>query len=278
MPPERQATRRLCKPCRHSLSLGNDPIDSAEVLIFRALARRLYERGKRRRINPRLIGHSHSQQIFDAAATAGFQLEGYNFWTAPQPAIAPDGSAFHPVIADCLRDGVVFSAVGGAGHNMIGLVRHPIPFDFVLSEQPALPTDHEASVIPEAAIMAAMMQQLQEYLDIITLVRAAASGPVYHFEPPPPLEDSDRVLADVPWSFFQNLTAEVSPAILRYKLWRLATRLVADHCAAIGVVFIEAPAGAVDERGYLKQEFYADAMHVNEAYGALVVEQMRALI
>lgn len=227
---------------------------------------------------PKLIGHSHSQQIFDAAADAGFALEGYNFWVAPQPAIAPDKSGFHPEIAQRLAEGPVFSAVGGTVHNIIGLVRHPEPFDFVLPEQPDLPMDPAATVLPVAAVIAAIMARQQEYLDIIGLVRRTARGRVYHLEPPPPLRDSGKILADVPWMFFENLTSEVSPAPLRYKLWRLATRVVRDYCELHDVGFVAFPHEAADTSGYLRPEYYGDAMHVNRAYGALVLEQIRALI
>lgn len=227
--------------------------------------------------SPRLIGHSHSQQVFAAAAAAGFSLEGYNFWSAPQPAITADRLEFHPEIASCLAEGTVFSMVGGAVHNIMGLVQHPEPFDFVLPADPDLPIDKSATHLPVAAIESAMMRQLQEYLDIIGLVRQVATGRVFHFEPPPPFKDNARLVADVPWAFFPDLTTQVSPPSLRYKFWRLASQLVRDYCMSHDVEFVQIPLSVIDRDGYLRPEYYGDAMHVNQAYGHLVLDQIRAL-
>lgn len=227
---------------------------------------------------PVLIGHSHSESIFAAAKIAGTPLDGFNFWTAPQPALNADRTAFHPDIAERLSRGTVISAVGGAVHNIIGLVRHPVAFDFILPERPDLPLEHEAMLIPYATIQALVAHHLQEYLEIIGLVRAASCNAVFHIEAPPPLANGDRVLGDVPWMFFPDLTREVSPASLRYKLWRVASALTAQYCSERGIAVIPHPPGSVDEHGFLKQEYYADAMHVNTAYGALVLAQVEARI
>jgi hypothetical protein len=227
---------------------------------------------------PALIGHSHSQAIFDAAARDGVRLRGFNFWTAPQPALDPTRTAFHPEIEQVLSQGVVFSAVGGAVHNILSLVAHPRPFDFVLPERPDLPIGEGAEVLPFAAVRDAIAAPLQEYLDIIALVRRTATGRVFHIDAPPPLEDGDRVLQDVPWMFFQNLTREVAPATVRWKCWRVHSALVAAFCAAHGVEVLAAPAASMDGSGYLRPEFYKDAMHVQETYGALVLRQMKEVL
>lgn len=229
-------------------------------------------------LTPVLIGHSHSGVIFEAARRSGMRLKGFNFWTAPQPALDAGRTAFHPDIAAVLARGPVFSAVGGAAHSVLAMVRHPRPFDFVLPERPDLPLDPEAEILPHGAMRAAMAAPLREYLDIIGLIRRTATGRVFHIESPPPLEDGARVLADVPWAFFQGLTRDVSPAPLRWKCWRLHSELVAEYCAGQGIEVLPAPGEAVDARGFLKPELYADAMHVNEGYGALVLRQMRRVL
>jgi hypothetical protein len=224
---------------------------------------------------PVLIGHSHAKAIFEAAERQGVRLKGYNFWNAPQPALNTERTAFHPEIARTLGRGPVFSAVGGSVHSMMGMVRHPRPFDFVLPSRPDLPMVDGAEIVPFAAIRGAMADAVEEYLQIMRLVVALATGPVFHLEPPPPLADGDRVEADVPWMFFPDLTREVAPAGLRYKCWRLHSELVAAFCAEHGVTLIPAPQEAMDSHGYLKPEHYLDAMHVEASYGALVLAQMK---
>ncbi len=224
---------------------------------------------------PVLIGHSHSRVIFEAASEARVQLAGFNFWTAPQPALNADRTAFHPEIAKTLARGSVFSAVGGAAHNVLAMVRHPRAFDFVLPERPDLPIAPGAEVLPVGAVRGAMAAAVAPYLEVIGLVCAAASGKVRHIEAPPPFQDDARVQEDVPWMFFPDLTREVAPAALRYKCWRLHSQLVAQFCASRGVEMLPPPPEAVDGSGYLKPDYYADAMHVNTRYGALVLDQIR---
>jgi hypothetical protein len=124
----------------------------------------------------------------------------------------------------------------------------------------------------------AMAAALEEYLQIMRLVRSAATARVFHLEPPPPLADGGRVLADVPWPFFPDLTREVAPASLRYKCWRLHSELVSAFCAEHDIQMIPAPAQAMDPAGYLRPEHYLDAMHVNASYGALALAQIRQVL
>ena len=227
---------------------------------------------------PVLIGHSHTRAIFEAAEQRGVRLKGCNFWNGPQPALAPDRNALHPQIAETLRRGPVFSAVGGSAHSVMAMVQQPRPFDFVLPSQPDLPIIEGAEITPFAAIRRTLAEALEEYLHIMRLVCAQATGRVFHLEPPPPLEDGERVLQDVPWMFFPDLTRQVAPASLRYKCWRLHSELLQAFCTANGVEMIGVPREALDRRGFLKPEHYLDAMHVNTSYGALVLAQMRRVL
>ena len=244
-----------------------------------AVLRRLRERvAYRLGHTPVLIGHSHAEAIFDAAKQQDVALKGYNFWSAPQPALNADRTAFHPDIAKVLARGPVFSAVGGSVHSIMAMVQHPRPFDFVLPSRPELPMIDGAEVLPFDAVRRAMAEPLEEYLQIMRLVRRAASARVFHLEAPPPLEDGPRVLGDVPWMFFPDLTREVSPASLRYKCWRLQSELVEAFCAEHDIEQIRAPPEAMDSRGYLKPVHYRDAMHVDASYGALVLTQMKRVL
>ena len=246
---------------------------------MRGLVRRARDRiADRLGWTPVLIGHSHAKAIFDAAEQADVPLKGYNFWSAPQPALNEARTAFHPQIAETLGRGPVFSAVGGSVHNVMAMVRHPRPFDFVLPSRPDLPMVAGAEIVPFAAFRRAMAASVEEYLQIMRLVVREATGPIFHLEPPPPLADGDRVLEDVPWIFFPDLTREVAPASLRYKCWQLHSELVAAFCVEAGIELIPVPLEAVDAGGYLRPEHYLDAMHVNASYGALVLAQMKRVL
>jgi hypothetical protein len=158
------------------------------------------------------------------------------------------------------------------------MVKHPRPFDFVLQSHPHLPMAEGAEVLPFGAVKRAMAASLEEYLQIMRLVRAQARGRMFHLEPPPPLEDGDRVLIDVPWMFFQGLTREVAPAGLRYKCWRLHSELIQEFCREQKILMLPVPSEAVGEGGYLNPAYYLDSTHANTSYGALVVAQIKQAI
>ena len=243
--------------------------------LLHAVRKRLRALRRPPALPPALIGHSHAQCIFEAAEAQGVALRGWNFWFSPQPFVNSERTAFHPEITEALSQGVVFSVVGGAAHSILTMVTHPRPFDFVLPSHPDLPFAEGAEVVPFEAMRAVMADRTQEYLELIGLVRQAATGRVIHIHSPPPLEDSERVLQDVPWDYFQNLTRTVAPSALRWKCWRLHADLVEGYCAEHGMEMLDPPAEAVDERGFLRSEFYKDAMHVQTNYGALVLGQIR---
>lgn len=224
---------------------------------------------------PVLIGHSHTKAIFEAAEHQGVRLRGYNFWSAPQPAVNEERTRLHPEIVRTLSRGPVFSAVGGGVPGVMSLVAHPRPWDFVLPSHPDAPLAQGAEVLPFAAVRAAMAALLQDYLQIMRLVRQAATERMFHLQTPPPLEDGARVLLDVPWMFFPGLTREVAPASLRLKCWRLHAELVSAFCRDAGVEVIPVPPQAIGPGGFLKSAHYLDAMHVNSGYGSLVLAQMR---
>lgn len=227
---------------------------------------------------PVLIGHSHSKCIFDAADIAGVPLAGYNFWTAPQPPFNEDRTRFHPQIEASLARGPVFSAIGGGVHTTIGMVRHPVPFDFVLPSHSAIPLHPGTQLVPYRAVRDRLLFDLAEYHAIIAMVKAIATGPVFHFEAPPPSADAEKMYPDIAWSFYEGTTDQISPATLRYKIWRATMELTAAFCGEIGVTYIPHPSEAADEQGYLRSEYYRDPTHTNEAYGALLLTQMRSVL
>jgi hypothetical protein len=64
---------------------------------------------------------------------------------------------------------------------------------------------------------------------------------------------------------------------LRYKIWRLHSRIVAERCSELGIAFLPAPRETQDAQGFLRPEFAGDATHGNEAYGEAVIRQLEAL-
>jgi hypothetical protein len=226
------------------------------------------------------IGHSHVACVARAAQAAAYPLRALNFWELPG-AIRQDGGEprFDAAIERQLRehDGPVFSMIGGAAHVVLGLLVHPRRFDFVLPAEPALSLDPAAELIPSLAMQRILESQMSEYLALMSLVRGLCTGRMFHVEPPPPCADAERMQAEVPWEMFPDRCREISPASLRYKLWRLHSQILSGWCADAGLDLLPAPSGTMDADGFMREPYYGDGVHANESYGALVLEQMRQI-
>ncbi|MGH8156480.1 MAG: hypothetical protein ACREPQ_00040 [Rhodanobacter sp.] len=226
------------------------------------------------------IGHSHVDCVARAAAKTGVALQALNFWEMPGSIVREgDRPRFVPALEESLREhgGAVFSLIGGAVHGVVGMLVHPRRFDFVLPWEPELPLDAAAEVLPALAVRGMLESLMAEYLALMGELRRLCHGPMFHLESPPPYADAHRMHADIPWGLYPGMCQEISPAPLRYKLWRLHSRIVSDWCDAAGVTMVACPAPAVDAQGFLRKSYYGDGAHANEVYGELVLGQMRQL-
>ena len=96
-------------------------------------------------------------------------------------------------------------------------------------------------------------------------------------ESPPPIRD-DRFIAAAADRYFRDTAiAElgVAPAGLRFRLWRLASRLFRTEVERLGCLFLAVPAEVKDEEGFLLPELAADATHGNAAYADLLIEALQ---
>ncbi len=227
-----------------------------------------------------VIGHSHSANVADAASAAGVALEHLNFWHLKDALLTEGGMVrLAPHVAARLRGPArspVFSMVGGAVHQDVGLMQHPRPFDFVWPESPDLPLTPGAEIIPFAALHAAMLARTQYFLDVTSAVQDAADGPVLHIESPPTYWAEALPDNDPGFYLYFGANPVFSPPWLRWKLWRVHSAIVASHAAARGIGFIPHPPCSLDAEGFLAEAFHGTAAHANAAYGALVLGQMQA--
>ena len=238
---------------------------------------RMNVEGAGTRAPPRLvvIGHSHTETIAAAAGDQRVDLEMLNFWHLPDPFVTENGwLALKPAIRSRLI-APVFSLIGGAVHQDIGLVTHPRPFDFVWPACPDLPLTPDADIVPYDALHAIMLEQTAHYRDIMSAVRAAVTGPVFHMESPPTFEHEELPQDDPGFYHLFGADAAFSPAWLRFKLWRLHSSIIANHCGDIGIEFVPHPPEAVDARGFMLPAYHGTPAHANKAYGALVLNQMQ---
>ena len=234
------------------------------------------------------LGNSH-MGAFVAAGQDPSQAETeFRFLKITDPRYAPslkntgNGSAFGGVLGDELAaaraDGFeIVSCIGGNAHNVIGMVQHPDPYDFVLPTAPDMPLTAGAQVVPyrlvKARLAAAVIGQLKNLMSL------AATGPVQHIESPPPIYSDDWVLKNGNRLFQDNGLGSmgVSPAHLRYKLWDLHSQIFEETAAANGVTFVKSPAGVKDDHGYLREDFSSnDATHANRQYGLALLTEIKS--
>ncbi len=203
---------------------------------------------------------------------------------APEVEGEGDQARFTAALEETIRDQVarhaplVASASGGNVHNGFALIRHPRAYDFLLVGEDGPPLDPDAEPIPEAQIRGALEAALaRDCLRLREIKRIA--GDVIQLESPPPVADSGWIAAQADAYFNDRGLGEfgVASPTLRYKIWRLHSRIVAGYCAGIGMRFLPVPAETQDARGFLKPEYAGDATHGNEAYGEAVIRALEAL-
>ena len=154
---------------------------------------------------------------------------------------------------------------------------HPRPFDFIWPDRPDLPLTTDAEIIPFGAVHAAMLARTQPYLDIMSDVRDAVDGAMFHMESPPTYDHEELPQDDPGFFHFFGRDAAFSPPWLRYKLWRVHSQIVAGHCRGIGATFIAHPPESVTPEGFLRKALHGSPAHANAAYGALVLAQMKRI-
>lgn len=241
------------------------------------------------------IGHSHLRCVREAAELAADSLSAagitINTLVLQQPRMNPDLTAADPD-AEWLTDAQhhellalaedaddVLLSVGGNAHIVFGLVEHAQPFDFVMDPVPTLATGRQP--VPRALVHAALAgsslyrrhSALRHRLHGI--LRGAVRSPLAQIESPPPARDDAHIRRHP--GFYRDLIAErgVAPAVLRHKLWRLHSALVAQDCHDHDIAFIAAPLAVQDAAGYLAAPALADdPTHANAWYGRRLIEQL----
>jgi hypothetical protein len=175
-------------------------------------------------------------------------------------------------------DDVVVSLIGGNEYNVMGLVQHPIPFDYFEPEM-AVVAKPDAWLIPTTTLEAEMMQRLDTTIARVRAFREATSARVAHIVPPPPKGDDEFVQsrADSVFNAGNVDGLGVSPAALRLKLWLTQRRLTRRACEAIDVAALSPPTAILTDEGFLAPDFYGqDATHANADYGLYMLDMLAA--
>lgn len=224
-----------------------------------------------------VVGHSHSACLV-STEVAATRFEVLNFWAMPGALETRSGD---PRIAEHVIERFttpMISMCGGGAHTVLGLARHPRPFDFILPGAPNLPLDPEAELLPYAAVRRQLEADAREYFVLAHQIVSAAPGPVWHVDVPPPISSAETMRPHIPWSLFPGRNPEISPRWHRYRMWRLNTEISRAWCQQNGVGFIGHVEQAEDEDGFLKADFSDDGIHANRSYGQLLAEKIVAIL
>ncbi|MGC6331250.1 hypothetical protein [Rhizorhabdus sp. FW153] len=204
---------------------------------------------------------------------------------APEMIGAGEEARFSPALEEAIRDQIArhdpirASVSGGNVHNGFALIRHPRPFDFLLSTEAGPPLDSAAEPIIEAMMQTALESALDHDRARLREIARIMGPGVIQIESPPPLADDARIAALADGYFRERGIAAqgVAPAPLRYKMWRLHSRIVAGYCADLGLRYLPVPAETQDGEGFLRSELAGDATHGNEAYGEAIIRALEAM-
>lgn len=203
---------------------------------------------------------------------------------APEVEGEGDDARFTAVLEESIRDQIarnaplVASASGGNVHNGFALIAHPRPYDFLLSGEDGPALNSAAEPLPEAQVRAALEAHLARDRVRLREIKRIA-GDVIQLESPPPVADSAWIAAQADAYFKDRGLADlgVAPPALRYKIWRLHSRIFAGYCADLGLGFLPVPSETQDAQGFLRLEYAGDATHGNEAYGEAVIRALEGL-
>ncbi len=239
-----------------------------------------------------LVGHSHLvalelglQALKDSAPDA---LAGVEIRTANLREEAYQLKGFRPGVAAslpaALRDLVkafrpdrIILVLQGNEHNVLSLIEHPRPFDFILPDAPELPLDETRELLTYDAVAAVFRDMMRPSVhNLIDTFRALNAAPLAHIETPPPMPEQH--VRNHPGVFRAKLQeCGVAPLPMRYKMWRARTAQLHEICAQLGTAVIPLPADVLAADLSLKAEMRAaDASHGNAAYGALAVRSIIA--
>lgn len=200
---------------------------------------------------------------------------------APELVDGPDGPIFAPPLTRAIREQVarhrpiLVSVIGGNVHNVLALLAHDRPFDFRLSGEPSPPLDPQAELLNESLMEASLAHEMARDFDRVRAL-VTLGLPVVQLESPPPIRDNGYIAAAADAYFREAGIAHrgVAPPGLRYRMWRLASRLMRREVERLGQAWRSVPSAVQDEDGFLRPHLAADATHGNALFGELLIEAL----
>lgn len=176
----------------------------------------------------------------------------------------------------------------GNQHNALFLLSPTRRFDFVLYEDPALPLDPGADLVPDLAVQERLSLGIGELEQTIELLTQRGVARILVAGTPPPKGDTETIRNGVRSEPAFRSHAEklgvciddipLSSPILMHKLWSVVQRVLRHAAIRGGAEFVPVPAASLD-RGLLREDLSADdATHANAEFGRLMRDELYARI
>jgi hypothetical protein len=236
-----------------------------------------------------LAGHSH---IFSMGASQNYQgpldliktADGMGHIVMEQWSGGRSSTYWEKVVEASSGRDVLISFNGNQHYGSFLFAPNPI-FDFFDESAPELLNG--ATFVPKRLVKAYFEPSLSQLRRLVPEILAAGCRSIRLVGAPPPKSDL-HVFADMirASSFAQGfakkhgidlLRAEITPASLLLKLWRIVQGLTASVATDPRLAFVPVPSEALDDHGFLAKQFYdyvpADITHGNRKFGRLMIER-----
>lgn len=193
----------------------------------------------------------------------------------PEPgqySLRPDVSEW---LETSLQADVVLLTISGSNWIAFCASNREPKLDIILPFAPELDDLPDAQVIPYSEMRRRMRENISNIILGIEAFRRhiPASVPVWYVEPPPPVEDNELIRQSPPFAD-EIARLGVSDPILRLKMYRLHSDIIAEACAASGVPFLPVPDENKTDQGFLLPECVGNSLHGNGLYGWRFVQEI----
>ncbi|TWF49644.1 hypothetical protein [Neorhizobium alkalisoli] len=172
---------------------------------------------------------------------------------------------------------LVVLSLWGNWYNTLALVEHAEPFDFVYPSFDER-VDETRRIIPFMQISRSFRNGIREQLRMLNILRPMTREKMILLEPPPPIESEDHI-RKYPGPFVEALSAGITPANIRLKLWKLQSSMYVESCAEHGIDFIPFPPEATSDKGFLAPDYcFPDPGHANARYGNIMLDELAEIL
>jgi hypothetical protein len=254
-----------------------------------------------------LVGHSHANCVASAVRTKIYLPSGTDY----QVRVIANGAASLPgglVVRDALNRELInpvalksiqdharlkpapaiwlVSILGGNHASRLSLFRQAEGYWMSGAGQAS---DHigEGTFLPEDLMVRTIGRQLASLGTFFGLLSKQPLAGFVHIESPPPVRDPEHIFRHLPQKTLalakgdtaQELGAHsISDAHFRLRAWQSQSHATRRLVEDAGGHYLPPPAEAVDADGFLAEQYWADAMHASQEYGALVLRTLEAHI